>query len=324
VKPDRASLVTGTLGSPGGPGRRLLARLSDRLLDAQLTRHAAQLDDLAAAAPERDVLVASVYRGDGRRLPAALDELARSRHRVRFALGSMAEPAPALAAHTVARALTGGKYENLNKLLTTPPGSDPVTGELRPARAAPGAPGTGPVAGALRADPAAPGSDPVTGVLRADWVLVVDDDVDLPERFLDRMIGIAERHELALAQPAQSLASHAAWPVTRRRRGSLLRESRFVEIGPVTVFRRDALEELTPFPALRYGWGLDVHWAAIAQERGWRLGIVDALVVRHESGGVAASYDSEAALDEALEFLADRPFLDKEAAQEIVRTHPLR
>jgi GT2 family glycosyltransferase len=289
VRPDRASLVTGTLGSPGGPRRRLLARLSDRVLDARLARHAARLDALAAAAPERDVLVASVYRGDGGLLPAALEELGRTRHRARFALGSMGDPAPALAEHTVARGLGGGKYDNVNAILA-----------------------------------AATGSDPATGALRADWVLVVDDDVELPERFLDRLLGVAEGHGLALAQPAQSLTSHAAWPVTRRRRGSLLRESRFVEIGPVTLFRRDVLEELTPFPTLRYGWGLDVHWAALAEERGWRRGIVDALPVRHEAAGVAGAYSSEDAIEEALEFLTDRPYLDKEAAQEILRTHPLR
>ena len=41
--------------------------------------------------------------------------------------------------------------------------------------------------------------------------------------------------------------------------------------------------ELLPFPELRFGWGLDLHWAALAAERGWRLGVVDATPVRHES-----------------------------------------
>ena len=162
------------------------------------------------------------------------------------------------------------------------------------------------------------------GDLDFDWVLVLDDDVLLPECFVDRMIGLAEHFGLVLAQPAQSLASHAAWPVTRRRRGSLLRESRFVEIGPVTLFRGDAFSELTPFPPLRFGWGLDLHWAALAEERGWRRGIVDALPVRHEQAGVAGTYSSEDAIAEARRFLAERPFLDSSAVLETVRTHPLR
>ena len=78
------------------------------------------------------------------------------------------------------------------------------------------------------------------------------------------------------------MRSHAAWRVTRRRPLSLARRTDFVEIGPVTIFSRRAAAELTPFPELRFGWGLDNHWGALARERGWRLGILDALPVRHE------------------------------------------
>jgi hypothetical protein len=159
------------------------------------------------------------------------------------------------------------------------------------------------------------------GDARADWLLVVDDDVILPERFLDRMIALAEAFELDLAQPAQSLASHAAWRVARRQPGSLLRETRFVEIGPVTLFSRRAMAELLPFPALRYGWGLDLAWAATAVNEGWRLGIADALPVRHESGRVGSAYPAEAAIAEAREFLASRAYVSSAAAQETLVTH---
>ena len=154
-----------------------------------------------------------------------------------------------------------------------------------------------------------------------DWVLVVDDDVGLPDRFLDRFIGVAERFRLAMAQPAQTHTSHAAWSVTRRRGGALLRETRFVEIGPVTAFRRDAAAELIPFPPLRYGWGLDAHWAAVAEERGWRLGIVDALPVRHDEGMVAATYSGDEAIEEARRFLADRPYVQSARLQETLAVH---
>jgi hypothetical protein len=161
----------------------------------------------------------------------------------------------------------------------------------------------------------------LVGDARPDWLVVVDDDVVLPARFLDRMIGLCEAFDLALAQPAQSLASHAAWRVTRRRPFSILRETRFVEIGPVTLFRRDAASELLPFPALRYGWGLDLAWAATALERGWRLGIADALPVRHESAAIASAYPADAAIAEAREFLATRPYLSSATAQETLATH---
>ncbi len=155
----------------------------------------------------------------------------------------------------------------------------------------------------------------------ADWTVVVDDDVDLPRRFLDRFIALCERFDLALAQPAQTLDSHGAWRVTRRRPGALVRETRFVEIGPVTAFRREAAAELLPFPDLRFGWGLDVHWAALAAERGWRLGIVDATPVRHAGSPVGTAYPSKQAIEEAQRFLAERPYLPSAAAQETLAVH---
>ena len=154
-----------------------------------------------------------------------------------------------------------------------------------------------------------------------DWLLAVDDDLRLPGRFLDRFIALCERFGLDLAQPAQTLRSHSAWKVGRRRPLSLVRETRFVEIGPLTAFGRRARTELVPFPELRFGWGLDLHWAALAGERGWRLGVVDAVPVRHETGLVAAAYARNDAVEEAARFLADRPYLPAASAGDIVAVH---
>jgi hypothetical protein len=152
-----------------------------------------------------------------------------------------------------------------------------------------------------------------------DWLLVVDDDVILPERFLDRMLGVCEHFGLRLAQPALTLASHGAWDVTRRRARPLARETRFVEIGPVTLLAREAAAELVPFPDLRFGWGLDLHWAALARGRGWRLGVVDALPVRHDLQSVASTYPQQDAVAEARRFLADREFMRAAEAGETLR-----
>ena len=106
-----------------------------------------------------------------------------------------------------------------------------------------------------------------------DWLVVLDDDVALPHGFLDRFLHAAESAGLKLAQPAHRLYSHAAWEVTRRRPGVTARETTFVEIGPLTAFHRDTFATLLPFPALRMGWGLDAHWAAVARAHGWPIGI---------------------------------------------------
>jgi GT2 family glycosyltransferase len=154
-----------------------------------------------------------------------------------------------------------------------------------------------------------------------DWLLTVDDDVELPRGFLDRFVFLCERFSLALAQPAHRLRSHAAWPQTRRHPGSVVRETRFVEIGPVTAFASETFATLLPFPELRMGWGLDAHWAALAGEHGWRCGVVDAVAIAHRAAPAADAYSREAALAEAREFLAGRPYVKASEARQTVTTH---
>jgi hypothetical protein len=154
---------------------------------------------------------------------------------------------------------------------------------------------------------------------RYDWLIVVDDDVVLPRGFLDRFLAHAERHGFRLAQPAHRLASHAAWPVTRRRPASVARQTAFVEIGPVTAFARETFATLLPFPALRMGWGLDVHWAAVAREREWPIGVVDATPILH-TVPAAAAYPRDGAIAEARAFLAERPYLPRDEANRTLRT----
>ena len=151
-----------------------------------------------------------------------------------------------------------------------------------------------------------------------DWLVVLDDDVSLPRGFLDGLVFLAERFDFRLAQPAHRRRSHAAWEVTRRRPGLVARRTAFVEIGPVTAFHRDTFATLLPFPELRYGWGLDVHWAALAREHGWRLGVLDALPVGHALAPVASAYPAAAAIEEARAFLAERPYVPADEAQRVL------
>jgi hypothetical protein len=301
---DPATFLSGDAGDVTDPWRRTKRRLGELAYEALDTLSGTRLRAArlgrAPAAP-RDVLVIGVYR-PGSLLAGALPALRSERHRVRIALGSTGPADEPLREHTVAEGLAGGKFENLNRVMQ-------AVGAYAGDRAA--SPGGNRVA-APAGDPAATGPD---------WTIAIDDDVRLPRAFLDRFLGVCEAFDLDLAQPAQTLRSHSAWKVTRRRPASLVRETRFVEIGPVTAFGRAAAAELLPFPELRYGWGLDLHWAAVAAERGWRLGVVDALPVRHELGVVAAAYARDDAVDEASRFLAERPYLPSRRAGEVVAVH---
>jgi len=152
-----------------------------------------------------------------------------------------------------------------------------------------------------------------------DWLLVLDDDVALPRGFLDAFLFLAERFELKLAQPAHRRRSHAAWRVTRRQGGSVVRETDFVEIGPVCAFHRDTFETLLPYPQLQAGWGLDSHWAALARERSWRIGVVDATPIMHLHPA-GATYARAEAIAEAERFLDGRAYVPRDDVRTL-RTH---
>ncbi len=154
-----------------------------------------------------------------------------------------------------------------------------------------------------------------------DWLLVVDDDVSLPAGFVDTFIFLAERFDLRLAQPAHRRRSHAAWALTRRRPRSVVRETAFVEIGPVFAFHASTFETLLPFPPLRVGWGLDHHWSAVAREHGWKLGVIDATPVGHGLRKIASSYDGGGAIKEAREFLRERPYVRAAEIQRALAVH---
>jgi GT2 family glycosyltransferase len=154
-----------------------------------------------------------------------------------------------------------------------------------------------------------------------DWTIVMDDDVALPRDFLDTFLACAEAGGLRLAQPAHRRHSHAAWEVTRRHRGDDWRETTFVEIGPITAFDATAAAELLPFPhGLKMGWGLDAHWSAVAQERGWTIGVVDATPIGHTIRPAADGYPRETAAAEARRFLDGRPYVTRDETRTL-QTH---
>jgi hypothetical protein len=281
-------LLSGESGIVLGRRARLRAGLADALDDAALWARMVppRLDRAARAAPHGEVLVLGIYSTESVRLAErSMRELERSGRRLRIALGALDEPASALASLTVLEGLRGkGKFENLNALLEH-----------------------------VEATGAAPHE--------VDWTIVVDDDVELPRGFLDRFLFLAERFRFALAQPALRRGSHAAWAVLRRRRWTIARRTRLVEIGPLTAFSGAIAPSLLPFPPLRMGWGLDLHWGGLARDRDWRLGVIDATPIRHDARVTATAYDRAAAVAELRELLAERPHIDRGTALQVLERH---
>lgn len=129
-----------------------------------------------------------------------------------------------------------------------------------------------------------------------DYVLVVDDDVVLPYRFLDVYLDLQARLGFAIAQPARTATSFTHLPIVCQQRGVLARTTRFVEVGPLVSFHRSAYPAVFPFDlGSPMGWGYEAVWARRAGELGLTLGILDAVPVEHSLRQTASLYDWEEA-----------------------------
>lgn len=126
---------------------------------------------------------------------------------------------------------------------------------------------------------------------RFDYVVVCDDDIHLPHGFLPAFIAYQNAYDLSTAQPARAWHSHFDHAFVLRRPWWKVRETRFVECGPLVSFRQDAVQLLMPFQHAEHLWGLDFIWPAILEKHGLKMGIVDAVAVDHSLRPQAATYD---------------------------------
>ncbi|MBV0888059.1 hypothetical protein KTQ54_05825 [Komagataeibacter oboediens] len=136
-----------------------------------------------------------------------------------------------------------------------------------------------------------------------DWVIVTDDDVDLPPRFLDMFIPLCEIMKLKISQPAHRYHSYTSFTFNYRKWNSIARVTRYVEDGPVTAFHRDALAYLFPFPELRWAWATDILFCHEAHKRNHNVGIVDYTAIEHLKPA-GNDYSVREAMTEARAFLA--------------------
>jgi hypothetical protein len=135
-----------------------------------------------------------------------------------------------------------------------------------------------------------------------EWLLIVDDDVAFRPNMLDRLIGASEACEFVISQPAHRLSSYASYEITLRRPGCFARQTRFVEIGPLTAIHRTTFPKLIPFPKSRWAYGIDLIWSHTAEQAGWKMGIIDACPIGHLRP-VGGAYSVEAARAEGAELI---------------------
>ncbi len=126
-----------------------------------------------------------------------------------------------------------------------------------------------------------------------DYVIVMDDDIVLPDDFLPLFLDLQHRFKFCVAQPARTTNSFADYPMVLRQSGTLARASLFVESGPVVSFSRQFLRAIYPFNTTSpMGWGYGNVWAKHAAMMDQSMGIVDAVPIDHSLRPPAANYST--------------------------------
>lgn len=128
--------------------------------------------------------------------------------------------------------------------------------------------------------------------VESPYIVVADDDVRIMAQSLAVLVAITAHFFLDLCQPAHGLRSIHGHRITMRRPLSVLRETNFVDIGPILVIGPRFRERIVPFPpGLNMGWAVELDWMELCEHDGARLGIVDAVPIRH-IGAIAGHYDA--------------------------------
>lgn len=150
--------------------------------------------------------------------------------------------------------------------------------------------------------------DLLNGLLQeaAEGALVVaDDDVAFGRTSVVAFADLAARAGFGISQPAHAFRSHRSHRVTLRRPLSRARLTTFVEIGPLFAVSAEWRARVAPFPdGIGMGWGLELSWMDL-QDEGCRLGIVDAVPMRHLSP-VGGAYVPQAESERLAGLLAER------------------
>jgi glycosyltransferase involved in cell wall biosynthesis len=146
-----------------------------------------------------------------------------------------------------------------------------------------------------------------------DFVVTTDDDIILPDGFLDLFLGVQERLGFDLAQPARTLNSYVDHPIVLQQRGVVARRTMFVEIGPLVSFGREIYDLVLPFDETNpMGWGFENVWSHLLREHGRSQGIIDAVPVDHSIRVPVAHYEWADAATDRERYLARHPHLTLE------------
>jgi len=155
-----------------------------------------------------------------------------------------------------------------------------------------------------------------------DFVVITDDDINLPNHFLDDFLNEQECLEFSLAQPARARNSIISHAITKERRNLRARQTLFVEIGPVVSIQKSAQKLILPLDeSSPMGWGLDFVWAKALQQNNLKMGIIDCTPIKHNIRAVGASYNRNKAIDDMNNFLSQKDHIKPEDSFVVLRKY---
>jgi hypothetical protein len=141
-----------------------------------------------------------------------------------------------------------------------------------------------------------------------EYVIVCDDDISLPPRFLDDFIALQRRLDFRLAQPARTPGSHIDHDIVCQQEHCVARQTLFVECGPLFSMHRSVTDLLVPFDTESpMGWGYEYVWSWRLAQRYLRMGIVDCVPVEHRMRVRGSCYSVEEARHAERKLLSSHP-----------------
>ena len=155
-----------------------------------------------------------------------------------------------------------------------------------------------------------------------DYVIICDDDIILPQNFIDSYITLHSKLGFAIAQPARTVNSYIDHPIVEKHTGVHARQTQFVEIGPVTSFHQSAYDFIFPFDLTSpMGWGYENVWAYEITRRYLKMGIIDGVCVDHSLRKPVANYEWDQADRERSAYLSKHEHIPLEECFRVINTH---
>jgi len=157
-----------------------------------------------------------------------------------------------------------------------------------------------------------------------EYLFVIDDDIEIPPHFVDQYLQVVGRRHYALSQPARTHASYIDHFFVSQLLGIESRQTRFVEIGPVTCIHNSAYHLLLPFDLRApMGWGLDFHWPTILTQHNLKMGIIDQIPIEHSLRKPVTNYNYQDTESGMQSFLEQVPHMNHHEAFTAIETYSI-